>query len=71
MSATKFRFTEQAIEKLSGSDKRARYYDSQMPGLIIDVLPSNKKTFRVYKKLPVYPNVFLPAERTSMMRPGI
>lgn len=52
MSATKFRFTEQAIEKLSGSDKRARYYDSQMPGLIIDVLPSNKKTFRVYKKLP-------------------
>ena len=52
MSATKFRFTEQAVEKLSVSDKRARYYDSQMPGLIIDVLPSNKKTFRVYKKLP-------------------
>lgn len=52
MSATKFRFTEQAVEKLSGSDKRARYYDSQMRGLIIDVLPSNKKTFRVYKKLP-------------------
>tara|TARA_Y100000052_G_scaffold10027_1_gene9842 strand:+ start:213 stop:1208 length:996 start_codon:yes stop_codon:yes gene_type:complete len=52
MSATKFRFTEQTIEKLSGSDKRARYYDAQMPGLIIDVLPSNKKTFRVYKKLP-------------------
>ena len=37
---------------LSGSEKRARYYDAQMPGLIIDVLPSNKKTFRVYKKLP-------------------
>ncbi|MBC3767451.1 tyrosine-type recombinase/integrase [Neptunicella marina] len=52
MSATKFRFTEQALLKLSGSDKRTRYYDSQMPGLIIDVLPSNKKTFRVYKKLP-------------------
>ena len=52
MSATKFRFTEQAIEKLSGSEKRARYYGSQVLGLIIDVLPSNKKTFRVYKKLP-------------------
>ena len=47
MSATKFRFTEQAIEKLSGSEKRARYYDSQVLGLIIDFLPSNKKTFRV------------------------
>ncbi|WP_232368362.1 hypothetical protein [Alteromonas sp. MB-3u-76] len=45
MSATKFRFTEQAIEKLSGSDKRARYYDAQMPGLIIDVLSAGKKTF--------------------------
>ncbi|WP_345863030.1 tyrosine-type recombinase/integrase [Shewanella algae] len=52
MTVTKFRFTELALEKLSNEGKRTRYHDVQMPGLIIDLMPSGKKVFRVYKKLP-------------------
>ncbi|WP_438865443.1 Arm DNA-binding domain-containing protein [Neptunicella sp.] len=52
MTTSKFRFTELALEKLAIPNKRIRYHDTQMPGLILDAQTSGKKVFRVYKKLP-------------------
>jgi len=52
MSETHFKFTELQLTKLKPCQKRTRYYDTQMPGLVLDLLPSGYKSFRVYKKLP-------------------
>ena len=52
MSDTKFRFTEQQLEKLASNDKRTRYFDSLLPGLILDITKAGRKSFRVYKKIP-------------------
>ncbi|MEQ2352625.1 tyrosine-type recombinase/integrase [Pseudoalteromonas piscicida] len=52
MSDTKFRFTEQQLEKLASNDKRTRYFDSFLPGLVLDITKAGRKSFRVYKKIP-------------------
>ena len=44
-----FRFTRSAIKSRSLPDKRTRWYDEGQSGLILDVMPSGKMTFRVYK----------------------
>ena len=51
MKDTHFRFTEKAIVKLTIPKKRTRFYDVQMPGLVLDITLSGQKAFRVYKKL--------------------
>lgn len=52
MPDTKFRFTEQKLEKLNSVEKRTRYFDSLLPGLILDITKTGRKSFRVYKKIP-------------------
>ncbi len=47
---THIRFTETEISALPVTDKRTRWHDTQMPGLVLDVT-TGKKAFRVYKKL--------------------
>ena len=44
------RFTEAEISALPVTEKRTRWHDTQMPGLVLDVT-TGKKAFRVYKKL--------------------
>jgi hypothetical protein len=44
------RFTEAEISALPVTEKRTRWHDTQMPGLVLDVT-AGKKAFRVYKKL--------------------
>ncbi|WP_440874627.1 tyrosine-type recombinase/integrase [Thalassotalea sp. PLHSN55] len=51
MKDNHFRFTEKAIAKLTAPKKRTRFYDVQMPGLVLDITLSGQKAFRVYKKL--------------------
>lgn len=52
MSKSHFKFTEGAIDRLPNPKHRTRWYDSFMPGLVLDVTPKGHKAFRVYKKLP-------------------
>lgn len=44
-----FRFTRSAIKNRPIPDKRTRWHDEGQAGLILDVTPSGKMTFRVYK----------------------
>ena len=47
----KLRFTEAEVSAIPFSNKRTRWHDSAMPGLVLDV--TNKaKVFRVYKRIP-------------------
>lgn len=47
----KLRFTEAEVAAIPFSNKRTRWHDSAMPGLVLDV--TNKaKVFRVYKRIP-------------------
>ncbi len=48
---TKFRFNKKSIEQIPRPNNRLRVYDSNVEGLILDLLPSGNKTFRVYKKI--------------------
>lgn len=52
MSKNKFRFTEHQLERLKPNAKRTRYLDIVLPGLILDITPTGRKSFRVYKKIP-------------------
>lgn len=53
----KLRFTEAEVAAIPFSNKRTRWHDSAMPGLVLDV--TNKaKVFRVYKRIPSH---FVPA----------
>jgi len=52
MTGTKFRFTEQQIEKLESNGKRTRYFDTYIPSLVLEITTAGKKSFRVYKKIP-------------------
>ena len=52
MSDTKIRFTEQVLEKLAPTNKRTRYLDSLLPGLVLEITQAGKKSFRIYKKIP-------------------
>lgn len=45
------RFTKDLLISLSATTKRERYRDSKVEGLILDVLPTGRKVFRVYKRL--------------------
>jgi integrase len=47
----KFPFTKMKLKGLEPSDKRKTYHDENLKGLIIDVLTSGTKTFRVYKRV--------------------
>ena len=44
-----FKFTRSAIKGRPLPVKRSRWYDETQAGLILDVMPSGKMTFRVYK----------------------
>jgi integrase len=48
--ANKFRFTKKELEALPVGDKRVRYYDTAVAGLVLEVYPTGKKSFRVYKR---------------------
>lgn len=45
------KFTKEIISALEPSDKRQRIQDAKVDGLVIEVLPSGRKSFRVYKRL--------------------
>ena len=47
----KFRFTKSNIEKLQPTDKRAYYYDTAEPSLMLQVTPNGVKTYYVYKRI--------------------
>lgn len=49
--SNKFKFTKKVLEKLPTLEKRTRYYDLDVAGLTLDVNPTGKKVFRVYKRL--------------------
>jgi integrase len=51
LTENKFVFTEGLIDKLEASKKRARYYDLKAPGLMLEVMPSGTKVFRLRRKL--------------------
>ncbi|CAH9062352.1 hypothetical protein PSECIP111951_02672 [Pseudoalteromonas holothuriae] len=74
MSENKFRFTESALDKLTPQKKRIRYSDTQLQGLVLDITPQGRRSFRVYKKIPgrtapvsvtlgTYPSISLEAAR--------
>jgi hypothetical protein len=48
--ANKFRFTKKELEALPVGDKRVRYYDTAVAGLVLEVYITGKKSFRVYKR---------------------
>jgi len=48
---SKFRFTKKELEALEIQKDRKRYYDTGVPGLIVEVYPNGRKSFRVYKKV--------------------
>jgi len=48
---TKFRFNKATIDQLPIPDKRQRFRDTALEGLILELSPSGSKTFRVYKKI--------------------
>ncbi|KJZ11958.1 hypothetical protein TW85_16430 [Marinomonas sp. S3726] len=45
------KFTKEAINSLEAIDKRIRVKDTKIDGLLIEVLPSGRKSFRVYKRV--------------------
>ena len=47
----KFRFTKSNIEKLQPTDKRAYYYETAEPSLMLQVTPNGVKTYYVYKRI--------------------
>lgn len=47
----KFRFTKGNIEKLKPTGKRAYYYDTAEPNLMLQVTPTGVKTYYVYKRI--------------------
>lgn len=47
----KFRFTKSNVEKLQPTDKRAYYYDTAEPSLMLQVTPNGVKTYYVYKRI--------------------
>ena len=48
--ANKFRFTKKELDALPVGDKRVRYYDTAVAGLVLEVYLTGKKSFRVYKR---------------------
>ena len=44
----KFKFTKKVLQDITPLEKRKRYYDSDVAGLVCDVTPAGKKVFRVY-----------------------
>lgn len=48
--ANKFKFTKKELEALPVGDKRVRYYDTAVAGLVLEVYITGKKSFRVYKR---------------------
>lgn len=46
-----FLFSKKLLDSLPILDKRRRYKDIKVNGLILEVLPSGRKVFRVYKRL--------------------
>lgn len=49
MSVRKFRFTKKRLDTIQKPEKRTRFYDEALEGLIIDVTPNHVMSFRVYK----------------------
>lgn len=47
----KFRFTKEQLMALTPTERRERYYDAKIESLILEVLPSGRKVFRVYKRI--------------------
>lgn len=47
----KFRFTKTNVEKIQPTDKRAYYYDTAEPSLMLQVTPKGVKTYYVYKRI--------------------
>tara|TARA_R110002167_G_C12700580_1_gene653459 strand:- start:4840 stop:6189 length:1350 start_codon:yes stop_codon:yes gene_type:complete len=47
----KFQFTIKSLEDILPESNRKRYRDQQVSGLILEVYPNGRKSFRVYKKL--------------------
>lgn len=50
------KFTKNELLSLKPQIKRKRYKDNKVDGLILEVLPSGKKTFRVYKRIKGKPS---------------
>jgi len=48
---TYFRFTKASLDNIVASNKRVRYRDSKVEGLCLDVFPTGRKSFRVYKRI--------------------
>lgn len=48
---TKFRFNKKTLDQLTIPDRRQRYRDVGVEGLILEHYPTGTKTFRVYKKI--------------------
>jgi hypothetical protein len=44
------RFTVKELASLEPAEKRTRYHDTGVDGLILEVYPSGTKSFRVYKR---------------------
>ena len=47
----KFKFNKKSLSDIGLPDTRKRYYDTDVAGLVLEVSPKGKKTFRVYKRL--------------------
>ena len=47
----KIRFTKELLNAIEPSSKRERIQDTKVEGLILEVLPSGRKSFRVYKRV--------------------
>lgn len=50
-NSNKFRFTKSSIEKIQPTNKRAYYYDTAEPSLMLQVTPNGAKTYYVYKRV--------------------
>jgi len=48
---TRFRFNKRLIDALPNPNKRTRYRDDAVDGLVLEMAPSGTRTFRVYKKI--------------------
>ena len=51
MVSKKFRFVKKVLAELPVTDKRTRYYDTDVAGLILEITPKGKRVFRVYKRM--------------------
>jgi len=49
--SSKFRFTKKELEALEIPQVRKRYHDTGVPGLIVEIYPNGRKSYRVYKKV--------------------